>query len=243
MSAARDTLACPLELKFAGGTEREGTFAGYGAVFGNVDSYGDVIAKGAFAETLRAAQSSGTWPAMLMQHGGLGVTADDFTPIGIWTDLREDDRGLYVEGKLALDTTRGADAYALLTMQPRPALNGLSIGYVAKEWAVRTKPEEPRRTLKRVDLLEVSLVTFPANTRARVSHVKSLRDPSEIKTPSDFERFLRDAGFSRSIAKAVTSHGFKAAASLRDVDGEAVAQLVCDIEARTATLNNRFVKG
>jgi HK97 family phage prohead protease len=197
------TLNFPVtEFKLAG-SESEMTFSGYGAVFGNVDSYGDVIQSGAFSDTLAAAQKTGQFPAMLMQHGGWGIGADDMTPIGIWTSLAEDGHGLKVEGKLA-DTPRGREAYALLKMQPRPAITGLSIGYIAKEWAQRSKPEEPRRTLKKVDLLEVSLVTFPANPKARVQSVKSGLD---IRIA---EKALRDAGFSRTEAKAILSRGFSA---------------------------------
>lgn len=165
------------------------TFSGYGAVFGNVDSYGDVIAKGAFSETLKKAKSSGVWPAMLSQHGG--PFGDGMTPIGVWTEMREDSTGLWVEGKFA-PTEKGKEAYELLKMKPRSAFNGLSIGFRAKEWAVRTQPDDPRRTLKAVDLLEVSLVTFPANGKARVLSVKSEFNPRDI------EDGLRDAGLSRA---------------------------------------------
>lgn len=205
--------SCPLrEIKLAAEGGDAMTFAGYGAVFGNIDSYGDVISPGAFADTLRDARSSGTWPAMLAQHGGY-LSAQDQMPIGIWTEMREDSTGLYVEGKLA-DTPRGREAYELLRMQPRPAIGGLSIGYIAKSWDTRTKPDEPRRTLKSVRLLEVSLVTFPANDRARVSSVKS-----QVTTIRDFEAFLRDAGgYSAAEAKCIASAGFKAAFPPRDED-------------------------
>lgn len=168
--------------------ESEMTFSGYGAVFGNVDSYGDVIAKGAFRDTLIKAKSSGVWPVMLSQHG---FSEGGSTPIGVWTEMREDETGLWVEGKFA-PTARGKEAHELLKMKPRSAFNGLSIGFRAKEWAVRTQPDDPRRTLKAVDLLEVSLVTFPANTKARVLNVKSEFNPREI------EDGLRDAGLSRA---------------------------------------------
>lgn len=105
-----------------------GCFSGYASVFGNIDSHRDVVAKGAFEETLARAKSSGTWPAMLLMHG-MGAAAEDKLPIGIWTEMREDSTGLFVEGKLALKNTRGRDVYELMKMEPRPALNGLSIGY------------------------------------------------------------------------------------------------------------------
>lgn len=201
------------ELKFADGAETM-TFEGYGAVFGNVDAYGDVIQPGAFADSLAAATKSGVWPAMLLQHGGYGMGADDMTPIGIWTSLAEDGVGLKVSGKLA-DTARGREAYALLKMEPRPAISGLSIGYIPKEWAQRSKPEEPRRTLKKVDLLEVSLVTFPANGKARISAVKSL---DEIASLADAEAYLREVGgLSKSQAVAFIAR-VKAASGRSDSD-------------------------
>ena len=102
------------------------TFSGYGAVFGNMDAYGDVIANGAFTKTIADFKTSGVWPAMLSQHGGWDMSAESLTPIGVWTEMREDEHGLYVEGRLA-DTPRGREMYALMNMQPRPAINGMSI--------------------------------------------------------------------------------------------------------------------
>lgn len=196
-------LACALtEIKLAppdtSGVETM-SFEGYGAAFGNVDSYGDVIEPGAFAMFLSDMKSGKQpWPAMLSQHGGWGMSADDMTPIGVWTDLVEDGAGLKVTGKLA-DTPRGREFYALMKMSPRPAIDGLSIGYVAKEFEPRSKPEDPRRRLKRIDLMEISPVTFPANRNARVASVKSL---DELGTLSEIEDFLREAGgFSRNEAK------------------------------------------
>ena len=173
------------EVKIA--AEGDMTFSGYGAVFGNVDSYGDVIEAGAFAATIKEAKTSGQWPAMLVSHNGYSM------PIGVWTDMKEDTRGLWVEGKLA-NTDRGREVYELLKMQPRPAISGLSIGYIARDYTLhqRTKSEDPRRKLKAVDLQEVSFVTFPANGKARVLAVKSEFNPREI------EDGLRDAGLSRA---------------------------------------------
>lgn len=207
-------------------------FSGYGAVFGNVDAYGDVIQPGAFADTLAEAQKSGQWPAMLLQHGGMGFNAEDETPIGIWTDMAEDGVGLKVTGRLA-DTTRGREAYALLKMEPRPAINGLSIGYIAKAFEPRSKPEDPRRKLTKIDLFEVSLVTFPANQKARVASVKAARDMTE----REIERLLtRDAGMSRSDAAALMRGGLTALKAQRDAGGpgdptEALARLIASINS------------
>lgn len=203
-------LACGFEVKVADDGE-EGTFSGYGAVFDNEDHGGDLIKKGAFRETIRDARKSGAWPSMLLDHGGRMAymnTTSDRLPIGIWTELREDDKGLYCEGKLATETARGAEVYALLKMQPRPALNGLSIGYRAKEFSYGTKPTEPPRTLKKVDLFEISLVTLPMNPQALVDAVKSAH--AGFKTIREFETFLRDeGGFSHAAARQIAERGFK----------------------------------
>jgi len=201
-----------IEVKSLDNTDGVMRFTGYGSVFGNVDSYGDVIDKGAFKKTLSEAKKSGIYPAMLSQHGGWGISADDLTPIGVWETLEEDEKGLRLDGILA-DTQRGIDMYKLMKMQPRPAINGLSIGYIAKKFTVGTKPEEPRRKLHEVELIEVSPVTFPANTLARVDSVKSAGG----WTLRDLEHALRDVGMSQSEAKRFMAEGYKGIATLRDV--------------------------
>ena len=185
-------------------------FSGYGAVFGNLDSYGDVLVKGAFKDSLKEAKNSGIYPAMLSQHGGWGMTADDMTPIGLWENLEEDDIGLKLDGIFA-ETQRGKEMYTLMKMTPRPAITGLSIGYIPKEYVMGTKPSEPRRTLKKVDLMEISPVTFPANGKARVASVKS------GLTVRDLERALRDVGLSQAEAKALMAGGYKSLPQ-RDVE-------------------------
>lgn len=172
-------------------TGDDGSIDGYGSVFGVRDNYDDVIAAGAFAATLKAHKSAGTMPAMLWQH-------DACEPIGVWTDMAEDAKGLRIKGQLALDTTRGKEAHALLKMG---ALNGLSIGFISKQWSYDRETEV--RTLTEIDLWEVSLVTFPANEKARVTNVKS--DTWAIQVPKDAEEILRDAGFSKADATALVS--------------------------------------
>ena len=227
--------ACLLrELKLAPAESGEAmTFEGYGAVFGNVDSYGDVIEPGAFASFLADVKNGKqNWPAMLSQHGGYGMNADDMTPIGVWMELYEDGTGLKVKGKLA-DTPRGRELHALMKMEPRPAIDGLSIGYIPKEWEVRTMREDPRRRIKRIDLIEISPVTFPANGKARVASVKSLEELSSL---SEIETFLREAGgFSRNEAKALIAR-IKSAGRDEAVD---------DLEQITAALrgNLKNLKG
>ncbi len=213
-----------LEIKLASEDvdAKTGEFSGYGAVFGNVDSYGDVIAKGAFKSSLREWEDRGKYPPMLLQHGGgFMAGADDMLPVGQWTAMEENAKGLKVSGKLfAMGTERGQYIYEGLKAG---ALDGLSIGFKARKWTMRATPEEPRRTLEDIDLMEVSIVTFPANGKARVSGVKSSDD---IKTIREFEDFLRDAGgFSRAAARAIALGGFKASEP-RDEDGADLAALL-----------------
>lgn len=222
-------LTCTLrELKFAADEGAQAmSFTGYGAVFGNVDSYGDVIEAGAFSKFLADVKSGNQpWPAMLSQHGGWQMSAEDMTPIGVWTDFAEDGHGLKVTGQLA-DTPRGLEMYKLMKMSPRPAIDGMSIGYIAKEWEPRSKPEDPKRKIKRIDLIEVSIVTRPANGKARVESVKN------DWTERDFERLLtRDAGLSRSDALVVINQGFKSLIAMRDAGSSELAELAQALKAR-----------
>jgi len=180
----------------------EGTFEGYGSIFNNVDSYGEKVAPGAFGESLARHQREGTKPLMLWQHN-----SDE--PIGVWENLAEDGKGLKGTGKFVLETARGREAHALLKAG---AIRGLSIGYRELE----AEPDGNNRILKKLDLMEISVVSFPANRRANVTAVKSERmeefarrlrdgDPMPIK---DFEDILREAGVPKSMAVAIASHGY-----------------------------------
>lgn len=206
------------EIKFDASPDDAGqktrTFSGYGAAFNNVDAYGDVIVPGAFADFLADAKAGKQpWPSMLSQHGGWGMTADDMTPVGVWQDLSEDGAGLRVTGQLA-DTPRGNELDTLMRMTPRPAIDGLSIGYIPKKYEPRSKPEDPRRRITQIDLIEISPVTFPANRNARISSIKSI---AEIDSITELEDLLRDAGgFSRTEAKSIIAR--IKCSDLRDAD-------------------------
>jgi len=165
----------------------DGTFEGYGSVFGVKDSYDEIVAAGAFAESLATRKAAGTMPALLWQHRS-------GEPIGVYTEMSEDAIGLKVSGRLALKTARGAEAYELLQMK---AISGLSIGFVTREDSYDRVTGI--RTLKKVDLWEVSLVTFPANEAAQVTGVKGIESIENLR---DAERHLRDSGFSRAEAVA-----------------------------------------
>lgn len=211
----RTRIGC--EIKAAGAPDApEMTFSGYGSVFGVLDAYDDIIEPGAFSATISQFKSSGVWPAMLAQHGGWRGSSQDMTPVGVWTEMREDDHGLYVEGKLA-DTPRGRELYTLMKMTPRPAINGLSIGYYVTDFRDEEIVGGSIRHITGIDLVELSLVTFPANEEARIENVKS----GQRASIRDAERALREAGFSRSEAKGILAGGYKSL-SLRDAgDGDA----------------------
>ena len=199
----------------------DGTVEGYGSVFGVRDNYDDVIAKGAFVQSLKGHKAAGTMPAMLWQH-------DADKPIGVWTEMVEDEKGLRIKGQLAMETVQGKEAHALLKMG---ALNGLSIGFMSKEWAYDRDTEV--RTLTAIDLWEVSLVTFPANEKARVTNVKSA---DELQAPKDAEKVLRDAGFSKSDATAFVSRVMRMGEVRRDsADSTAAAMKAADKLLRALT--------
>ena len=199
----------------------DGTVEGYGSVFGVRDNYDDVISNGAFIQSLKDHKAAGTMPAMLWQH-------DADKPIGIWTEMVEDEKGLRIKGQLAMETVKGKEAHALLKMG---ALNGLSIGFMSKEWAYDRDTEV--RTLTAIDLWEVSLVTFPANEKARVTNVKSA---DEMATPKDAEKALRDAGFSKSDATAFVSRVMRMGEVRSDsANSTAVAMKAADRLLRSLT--------
>ena len=189
----------PMEIKEI---SDEGYFSGYGSVFDVVDDWDDVIVRGAFAETLQKKT-----PVMLWQH-------DSAEPIGVYERIREDEIGLWLEGRLLLDIEKGREAHILLKNR---AIRGLSIGFLPLAWEWETRDNTRVRVLKDIDLWEVSLVTFPANPKAVVDEVKTVRG---------LENFLRDVGFSRAEAKVALAA--IRADSQRDAETE---------EAKKAALN------
>lgn len=181
----------------------DGVIEGYGSIFGNVDSYNEIVLPGAFTQSLVDAKRKGQTIKMLWQH-------DRDKPIGVWEDLAEDAKGLWVKGRLLIGdgsaTNPGVqaarEAHQLLKAG---ALDGLSIGY-------RTIDADPHPSkpgvvnLKTLGLREVSVVTFAANDRARVESVKHILAAGNLPSVREFEEFLRDAGgFSKSLAAAIAA--------------------------------------
>ena len=169
------------------------TVEGYGAVFDNVDFGGDLIAKGAFTSTIERHIVAKSMPKMLLQHDGHSL------PVGRWETMTETEHGLYLKGRF-INTTAGRDTYEAVK---EGVVDGLSIGYRPVEFSRRVNPSDPKRTLKSVDLLEVSVVTFPMNALARITAVKSA---DEIITIRDLEEALRAHGFSKSEARSVCAN-------------------------------------
>ncbi|MEP3299359.1 MAG: HK97 family phage prohead protease [Pseudoruegeria sp.] len=144
---------CQPDTRFAvrGGAVIEG----YASLFGATDQGGDVVVPGAYAKSLMALETAGRTVKMLWQH-------DPAQPIGLWEEVREDGRGLWVKGRLLTDVAKGAEAAVLIEAG---AIDGLSIGYRTKQ---ATKEPDGQRRLMELELWEVSLVTFPMLPDARV---------------------------------------------------------------------------
>jgi uncharacterized protein len=186
----------------------KGIFTGYGSIFGNEDQGNDIMQKGAFTKSLVNRPVSKV--KMLYQH-----KTDE--PIGVFTEIYEDNKGLYVKGQLAMGTQKGREAYELLKMG---ALDGMSIGFRADpEKQGYNENKRGVRTLKEVDLMEISLVTFPMNESALIETVKG-----NAKNIREWETILREAGgLSRTEAK-IGAKALSESLSQRDA-GDANKQL------------------
>jgi hypothetical protein len=172
----------------------EGTFEGYAAIFGNVDQGGDRIVPGAFAKSLKKGGHGGS-VKMLWNHSPL-------EPIGVWEELTEDAKGLFGRGKLILEVAKAKEVHALIKAK---AIGGLSIGYRT----VRDAIEQGVRMIKEADLYEISPVTFPMNTGAKITAVKAegLGDlveklaAGDRLTEREFERMAKGLGLSNAQAE------------------------------------------
>lgn len=180
-----------VERKFAGVTledvESDGAFSGYASVFGKVDMAKDAVVSGAFRGSLRLKGPASV--RMLFQH-------DPNQPIGRWTEIREDARGLFVRGKL---TPGVAKLQEVLRLMRAGALDGLSIGFRT----VRAKKDlgtGVRRILE-ADLWEISIVTFPMLPEARIDRIKGLGPAGARRQRPDREHWLRDKPVSQGQAE------------------------------------------
>lgn len=172
--------------------DEAGYIAGIAAGYGNVDHGGDLIMPGALTKAISGRASV----PMLLFH-------DHKRPVGSWSKFDESEAGLNVEGRIAIKSAAGQEAYALAEAG---ALPGLSIGYKT----LRHRFEGKTRQLHELDLHEVSLVPVGMNSRAVVTQIKSILEAGDMPTVRDFEGTLRELGFPRSkaeaLAKACTPH-------------------------------------
>lgn len=196
-------------------------FEGYASKFNGVDSYGDTILPGAYKNALKDHRTNGTTPKMLFNHQSYEL------PVGKWNQFKEDDDGLYVSGSLTKGMSLVEDLKLALA---DGTVDGLSVGIGMKpddyEWV-----DEPKSAISRIiknvsSLREISLVTFPADAKARVDMSSIKSELEDVQTVQDLERFLRDAGsFSKTAAAAVVS---RAKAILRGEPARSLEQKQVD---------------
>ena len=220
-----DALQGRQERKFAGlaldAIATDGTFSGYASLFGAVDLAKDVVEPGAFARSLASRGTAGI--RMLFQH-------DPAEPIGSWSEIREDARGLFVRGRLATDVARARE---VLSLMRGGALDGLSIGF--RSVRASRDPRTGIRRIREADLWEISVVTFPMLPGARVDTVKARR---HLPTIREFEAWLtRDAGLTRGEAKAVIADGFAGLLREREAAPGTLPALAERIRAATRMIN------
>lgn len=171
-----------------------GRIEGYASTFGGEpDRHGDVVQPGAFTDSLNRHKAAGEMPVMLWAHA-------IEQPIGRWENMEPDSKGLFVRGSLNLKTTKGPEAFEHVKAGD---LGGLSIGYTIPKDGTEYVGEGTYN-LKKIDLLEVSIVAIPADPFARITGVKSLKSKAEAID------MLRECGLSKAAAGRFAAGGFKA---------------------------------
>lgn len=204
----------PLTLSVDPAAILRGEIEGYGAIFGTADLGGDIIVKGAFDNTL----ANRVAPVAMLKHH------DPQQIIGTWSEIKADKTGLRCKGQLLITTDCGEEAMQEIKAG---ALSGLSIGYRTVKAEVGPNGT---RLLTEVELWEISAVTFPMQTGARIDSLKAA-DLSE----RDFERrLMQDAGFSRSVARSLMAGGLKAVQRAKQDAGLETEALVRALRARAA---------
>jgi HK97 family phage prohead protease len=197
-----------------------GKINGYGSIFGNKDSYGEVVVKGAFAKSLNESRQGAI--KMLWQH-------QSDQPIGVWKDLKEDHVGLIGDAELPINIPFVREKYQ---MAKAGLVDGLSIGYMVRKNGYEIL-EDGTILLKDLDLREISLVTFPANPLSLVSDVKG--DKYGF-TPDKLESFLIELGFSKTQAKNAAVGAFNDDLSMFEKDKKEKEAIINSIKQLTETI-------
>lgn len=216
----------PIQFKFAA-AEEAGSFTGFASTYGGEpDAHGDLIAPGAYTNTLARHAASGTRPALLWQH-------DQTNPVGVWMRFDDTPEGLVAHGKLTMEVPQAKAAYALM----RDGGLALSIGYTVPDGGAELVGGA--RLLKEIDLLEISLVSIPANTSARITTVKCF-DPAN-PNPREFERTAREAlGLSAREAKRLMAGGWSGLVRDEQTDNSAELSAIAEkLQRITASLQGR----
>ena len=200
-----------------------GIIRGFLATYGNTDRVGDTIAQGAFSKSIERHKKDNRSIRMFYNHNRKNLPLGGF-PIHLVEDRP---KGLFVEGEIVLDTTMGADVYALVKAKH---LSDMSIGFSI----VDAEMVEDVRVLKELELWEGSIVDEPANAEAKITEVKSfdIEQVQDVKTKREFEKLMRDAGFSQKAAKYLTANYCEQ----RDDVGEIEAEKLKSLEAEQAAI-------
>jgi HK97 family phage prohead protease len=224
-----------------------GTIEGYVSAYGNVDRANEIVMPGAFADSLSRQKREGNYPLMLWQH-------DTREPIGVWEDLADDGKGLWGKGRLLINANVPT-ADKVYSLVKNDAVRGMSIGY--REIDVEPgKDGEPTKLIK-LDLLEASIVSFPANRKAMVENVKSEDENKAIKlwkgfehlarcfrdgeplSVKQFEEFLREAGFPKSVAVQIASVGYARSIRSESEGNEATSEAVARLRAAVRAFSSQ----
>lgn len=201
----------------------EGSIEGYASVFGGVDSYGDTIEKTAFDNVIKSGQK----PLMFYQHNRWSI------PIGVWEEMSVDEKGLKVKGRLNLELEEAREVYSALKFG---SLNGMSIGFRMKDKDYEYDDEDICHIKNISELLEISIVNFPADKEARIDNVKSEdRDLHDIR---DCEHYLRELGISKKMAQKLISVVKSAKSAVSDSQKTEDVKLAADLEKIQLKLNS-----
>lgn len=155
-----------VKIKAAGDDLSPGQFTGYAAVFGNIDSYGDVILRGAFAETLTTDYADGVGVPCYWAH----QMNNPHMNIGSTVEAREDGHGLFVKVQLDLDTETGAQVHRLIE---QGRVRQMSFAFDVEDGGWGERDGEPVYELRKLKLHEVSVVPVGANQETELLAVKA----------------------------------------------------------------------